>query len=184
MHAAVAEAALLAGARAGEDWATRELYARHAGRVLAVVRSRLGGDALAEDAAQDAWAHAFRALPRFRGEAAFSTWLHRIAVNAAVTARRGRARWARRHEPLREWDGTPAPSVHPLLRLQLQHALRELPDGMRGVLLLYLEGYTHREIAGLLGISEGTSKSQLSRARRHLRCGMNGDPGRPARLEA
>ncbi len=168
MSPAVAEAGLVASARAGEEWALRELYRRHAGRVLAVARSRLGADELAEDAAQDTWLCAFRALPRFRGEAAFGTWIHRIALNVATATWRRRARWRAAHPRLTDQVNVAAPSRTPLPD-ELRHAVRALPAGMRQVLLLHAEGYTHREIGDQLGISEGTSKSQLSRARRQLR---------------
>ncbi len=165
----VSEGRLLASARAGEEWARSELYARHAAHVLAVARSSFRGDCLAEDAAQETWLHVFRALPRFRGESAVRTWIHRIALNTACSVRRSRSRWTAHHRPMP--DRLQAPSGEPpiLLHETLRQAVTALPPGMRRVLVLYAEGYTHREIGLRLGISTGTSKSRLSRARRRLR---------------
>ena len=179
MWAMVAEAGLLDSARAGDERALGELYRRHAGRVLAVARTRLGADALAEDAAQDAWICAFKALPRFRGEAAFGTWIYRIAVNTAELARRRRARWQAVHSPLPERVTAPAPSSGTVVPADLRQAIHALPHGMRQVLALHVEGYTHREIGARLGMSESTSKSQLSRARRKLRDDLTMTHSRP-----
>jgi RNA polymerase sigma-70 factor, ECF subfamily len=86
------EAECIRRAQAGDPEATRDLYRRYAPRVYAVVRRLAGDEALAEDWAQEAWVRAFRALPGFRGDARFSTWLHRIAVNSALHGRRWRER--------------------------------------------------------------------------------------------
>lgn len=147
------------------------LYNRYAPRVYAVVRRIAGEDGLADDWAQEAWVRAFRALPGFRGDAAFSTWLHRVAVNSALQGKRKRSRHEVREEPL--------PAVLPgpeqgrestVLRISLERAMERLPDGMRRVLVLHdVEGFTHEEIGDMLGIAAGTSKSQLSKARAKMR---------------
>ena len=147
------------------------LYRRYAPRVYAVVRRIAGDDGLAEDWAQEAWIRAFRALPKFRGDAAFSTWLHRVAVNSALQGKRKRKRHDERETPL--------PAVLPgsdhgrdatMLRISLERALEHVPDGMRQVLVLHdVEGFTHEEIGEMLGIAAGTSKSQLSKARAKMR---------------
>jgi RNA polymerase sigma-70 factor (ECF subfamily) len=157
-------------ARNGDATAMRELYERHAQHVFAVTRCLAGDDALAEDWAQEAWIRAFRALPGFRGDARFSTWLHRIAVNSSLHGRRGRARRTDREVQLDEaLTSHSRPDVSGL-RIDLQRALDRLPPGMRQVLVLHsVQGYTHEEIAETLGISAGTSKSQLFRARARLR---------------
>jgi len=173
----VRESDLLAAARRGEEWARQELYDRHADRVLAVTRSRLRCAALAEDAAQEAWVRALRALPGFRGDASFGTWIHRIAVNAARNVQRRRQRWARIHRPLPEPCHAAAPPATPLLRGRLLRAVRDLPPGMRRVLLLHAAGYTHAEIAERMGTTRGTSKSQLWSARRHLSESLAGGTG-------
>jgi RNA polymerase sigma-70 factor (ECF subfamily) len=162
-------------AQTGDQSAIRELYDRHAPRVYAVVRRLAGDDALAEDWAQEAWVRAIRALPRFRGDALFSTWLHRIAVNSALHGRRWRERRVS-HEialPLTQDAATlehATSTDQPVLRITLQRALDRLPDGMRQVVVLHdVQGHTHEEIGALLGIAAGTSKSQLFKARAHLR---------------
>ena len=163
-------------ARTGDERAIRELYERHAPRVYAVVRRLAGDDALAEDWAQEAWVRAIRALPHFRGDARFSTWLHRIAVNSALHGRRWRERRTVREIALPvsgTGDDATSPATatdEPMLRITLQRALDRLPEGMRQVVVLHdVQGYTHEEIGALLGVAAGTSKSQLFKARAHLR---------------
>jgi RNA polymerase sigma-70 factor, ECF subfamily len=157
-------------AQGGDAAAIRELYTRYAPRVHAVVRRLAGDDALAEDWAQEAWVRAFRALPGFRGDARFSTWLHRIAVNSALHGRRGRDRRAGREVALTPGTERTTSAEPVVLRLRLQRALDQLPEGMRQIVVLHdVEGYTHEEIGELLGIAPGTSKSQLFKARARLR---------------
>jgi len=157
-------------AQQGDAAAMRDLYHRYSPRVYAVVRRLAADDALAEDWAQEAWVRAFRALPRFRGESRFSTWLHRVAVNSALHGRRWRERRVSNEVPL---PLTAEPATSPdqtVLRLSLEKALDSLPEGMRQVVVLHdVEGYTHEEISSELGISAGTSKSQLFKARAKLR---------------
>jgi RNA polymerase sigma-70 factor, ECF subfamily len=157
-------------ARDGDGAAIRELYQRYSPRVFAVVRRLAGDDALAEDWAQEAWVRALRALPSFRGDARFSTWLHRIAVNSALHGRRGRERRVGRETELLADGAYATRPDQAVLRISLQRALDELPAGMRQVVVLHdVEGYTHEEIGDLLGIAPGTSKSQLFKARARLR---------------
>lgn len=153
----------------GEEAALHALYRRYAPRVYAVVRRVAGDDALADDWAQEAWIRVFRALPGFRGDSAFSTWLHRVAVNSALQGRRSRARHDDRERPLQETH--PVTGTDPaVLRITLERAMARLPDGMRRVLVLHdVEGFTHDEIGEALGISPGTSKSQLFKARAKMR---------------
>lgn len=164
------EALLIRRACDGDGGAVRALYDRYAPRVFAVVRRIAGDDELAQDYAQEAWIRAIRALPTFRGDARFSTWLHRIAVNAALQALR-KSDNRRKHE-------APMPDTVPvaprlgdvLLEQRLEVALDGLPEGMRSVLILHdVEGYTHEEIGELLGVTSGTSKSQLFKARAKMR---------------
>lgn len=156
----------------GEAWAIREIYDRHADRVWAVVRRIAGDDATAEDWAQDAWVKVFHALPSFRGDARLSTWIHRVAVNAALDGRRRLSvRPIGDADPLPERglgrEGSPSRAVD---RIALERAIDRLPDGMRRVLVLHdIEGYTHEEIGTSLGVSPGTSRSQLFKARAKLR---------------
>jgi RNA polymerase sigma-70 factor, ECF subfamily len=161
---------LILRARQGDGDAVRRLYDRHASQVYTIVRRLAGDDALAEDWAQEAWVQALRALPEFRGDAQFGTWLYRIAVNRALQGRRERERRAPRELPLPELVVSGAREDRPLLRVRLERALAALPDRMRQVLLLHdVEGYTHEEMGELLGITAGTCKSQLFKARAKMR---------------
>ena len=165
------ETELIERAKRGDRSAIRALYDRHAERVYAVVRRFAGDDALAEDWAQEAWIRAIRALPDFRGDARFSTWMHRVAVNTALQGQRRRKSRSGREQPMPASlpaRGTKEPNV--LLRMRLERALERLPDGMRRVLVLHdIEGYTHEEVGELLGVAAGTSKSQLHKARARMR---------------
>jgi RNA polymerase sigma-70 factor (ECF subfamily) len=157
-------------AKRGDGDAVRELYNRYAPRVYAVVRRLAGDDALAEDWAQEAWVRAIRALPSFRGDSRFSTWLHRIAVNSALHGRRWRERRTRDEVELPPTLPSGVRGEQTTLRLTLEQALAALPDGMRQVIVLHdVEGYTHEEIATFLGVTPGTSKSQLFKARARMR---------------
>jgi RNA polymerase sigma-70 factor, ECF subfamily len=164
------DAILIQQAQQGDAAAVRALYQRHAGRVYAVVRRLAGDDALAEDWAQEAWVRAFRALPAFRGDSLFTTWLHRIAVNSALHGRRSRERRTGREEPMDETACTGPTGDRTVLRLRLEKAMARLPEGMRKVLVLHdVEGYTHEEIGQMLGVAPGTCKSQLFKARAKMR---------------
>jgi RNA polymerase sigma-70 factor (ECF subfamily) len=169
------ERQLIRMAADGDARAIRTLYDRYAPRVYAVVRRIAGDDDLAQDYAQEAWIRAIRALPTFRGDARFSTWLHRIAVNAALQALRKAETRSKREEPMP--DEVPTLPRHPdsLLQRRLEGALDALPEGMRQVLILHdVEGYTHEEIGDVLGVTSGTSKSQLFKARAKMRALLAG----------
>jgi len=164
------EAELIRRACEGDQAAIRALYDRHAPRVYAVVRRIAPDEATAQDYAQEAWIRAIRALPTFRGEARFSTWLHRIAVNAALRGARKEKRRNDRRRPMPKSVPREPRTGDPLLAERLEEALARLPDGMREVLVLHdVEGYTHAEIGELLGVATGTSKSQLFKARAKMR---------------
>lgn len=155
-------------ARDGDLAAAGLLYEEHASRVYAIVRRVCGDAEQAEDLAHEAWIRVFRALPTFRGDSRFSTWLHRIAVNVALNDRRMRKR--RPEAPLDEGMLGSGGGEPPLLRIRLEAAIDQLPPGMREVLVLHdIEGYKHREIAEMLGIASGTCKSQLFKARARMR---------------
>jgi RNA polymerase sigma-70 factor (ECF subfamily) len=164
------EAELIRHACDGDGQAIRSLYERFAPRVYAVVRRIAGDDDLAQDYAQEAWIRAIRALPTFRGDSRFSTWLHRIAVNSALQALRRTDTRRRREAPMP--DSVPViPRLgDSLLERRLEAAMDALPPGMRQVLILHdVEGYTHDEIGDTLGVASGTSKSQLFKARARMR---------------
>ncbi|HUP21101.1 MAG TPA: sigma-70 family RNA polymerase sigma factor [Gemmatimonadota bacterium] len=166
------EADLIRRARRGDPAAFRALYDRHADRVWAVVRRLAGDDSLAQDFAQDAWIRIHHALTGFRGEAALSTWIHRVAVSAAMDGLRRADRLAADALPKELPDPGPAASV--VDRVALERALDRLPDRMREVLVLHdVEGYTHEEIGSAMGVASGTSRSQLFKARAKLRAMMS-----------
>ncbi len=171
----------------GDGRAVRALYERYAPRVYAVVRRIAGDDETAQDYAQEAWIRAIRALPTFRGDARFSTWLHRIAVNSALQALRKAETRQKRESPMPDAIPVSSGSGDPLLAVRLEAALDRLPEGMRRVLILHdVEGYTHEDIGELLGVAPGTSKSQLFKARAKMRqwLGSVHDPDHQEEREA
>ena len=151
--------------------AGRELYDAHAPRVYSLAY-RLSGDAeKAREVTQDTFIRAFSRLPQFRGDAAFSTWLHRIVVTVVSNARRSEIRFGR-EVALDEAHSIAASAAEaePDLRECIARAIERLSEAYRTTLIMHdVEGYTHAEIAGILGVPEGTSKSRLSAARAQLR---------------
>lgn len=162
----------------GDEAAFRELYRRHSPALYGLLLRLLGGrEAEAQDLLQEVWIRAADRLASFRWQSSLRTWLCGIAVNCARELLR-RERGAPL-EPLETVQDLPAaPSSHPGGRMDWEGAIRGLPDGYRQVLVLCdIEGYTHHEVAGLLDISVGTSKSQLARARRTLRAWTRAEGG-------
>ncbi|MCK5446942.1 MAG: sigma-70 family RNA polymerase sigma factor [Gemmatimonadetes bacterium] len=161
---------LIAAARKGDRRAMAALYSAHSGRVYSVVRRMVGDDHLAEDVSQDAWVRAFQKLHLFRGESSFGTWMHRLAVNAALNRLR---RQSKRPdvEASAEPRSSPPPTDETVLNQKvLSQAMDQLSPGYRKVLVLHdVEGLTHEEIAGRMGVAVGTSKSQLHKARARMR---------------
>lgn len=158
-------------AAAGDVRAFERLYRSHVPRVHSLA-SRMLGEELADEVTQDVFVRAWSKLDSFRGDAAFGTWLHRVAINLVLGKRkelgRRRERFVGDGEAVldRESRGRERPTI----RLELEAALDHLPDGARQVFVLHdVEGYKHREIAELLGVTSGTSKAQLHRARMILR---------------
>jgi RNA polymerase sigma-70 factor (ECF subfamily) len=147
-----------------DEGAFRNLYRAHTPYLLCLALRLSGGSREdAEDAVQETWLRATRALPSFRWESRLRTWLSGILINCCREQQR-RATRDERSEPARE------ASPHAGTSLDLETAVSGLPDGLREVLVLHvIEGYTHEEIGGLLGIAEGTSKSRLFDARLALR---------------
>jgi RNA polymerase sigma-70 factor (ECF subfamily) len=164
------ERALVLAAQAGDSAAFAGLVRRHQRRAYALARSIVLTHDDAEDAVQEGFLHAFRALERFRPEQAFGAWLHRIVANAALDmARRKKVRDA---DELPETLASPHrdPAEADELRARLQGALSTLGERQRAVIVLHdVEGYKHAEIGSLLGIPEGTARSDLHHARAHLR---------------
>ncbi|MEP7064960.1 MAG: sigma-70 family RNA polymerase sigma factor [Gemmatimonadota bacterium] len=165
-----AERALVEEAQSGSETAFATLVRTHMRRAYAVARAICATHEDAEDAVQDGFLHAYRALERFRPEQAFAAWLNRIVANAALDI--GRRRKVRDADSLPETLSVPLfdPSERSELRGRLGTALEILPGRQRSVLVLHdVEGYTHGEIGTMLGIPEGTARSDLHHARASLR---------------
>lgn len=172
--------ALVRASGAGDLGAFETLYRRHLGRVHGII-SRLVGHprARAEELTQDAFVRAWQALPGYRFESAFSTWLYRLAANTALMELR-----SRRSRPTDGDDtgleelGSPDSAGHATaLSLDLDRAVAGLPPRARAVLVLHdVEGWTHQEIAAELDMAVGSSKAQLHRARRLLRARLGAHP--------
>jgi RNA polymerase sigma-70 factor (ECF subfamily) len=143
------------------------LYRQHVGRVHALCRRMAPAEA--DELTQRAFVKAWEGLPSFQQRSAFGTWLHRLAVNVVLTEQRAASRRQARVIAFEHPGGSqPPPPVAD--RLDLERAIATLPERARQVFVLHdIEGYKHREIAGFMGISDGTSKGQLHRARRLLR---------------
>ena len=164
----IAADAALAGS--GDPSAFERLYRTHVARVHTLVRRMLDADE-ADDVTQDVFIRAWQKLSTFRGESAFGTWLHRLAVNVVLARRKGvgieRGRFFADDKPLETVSGRPHT---PELSMDFEEALASLPEGARQVFVLHdVEGYRHDEIARMLGVVPGTSKSQLHHARMALR---------------
>ena len=169
--AAEADTDLVRRAAGGDVRAFEQLYRRHAKRVHGVIWRLVGGvDARAEELTQDAFVKAWQALGGFRQDSAFTTWMHRLAVNTALMDLRGRAG----AEALETDDAVlefhAAPSARRDLGMDLERLVAKLPPRARAVLVLHdVEGWKHEEIAQELGMAVGSSKAQLHRARHLLR---------------
>jgi len=168
------DGALVRAAGRGDMTAFETLYRRHSGRVHGVIARLVGGHAgRAEDLTQEAFVRAWQALPGYRFESAFTTWLHRLAVNTALMELR-----ARRSRPQASDDEDALDSIGSIdsaghvtaLSMDLERAVATLPPRARAVLVLHdVEGWKHEEIATELGMAVGSSKAQLHRARGLLR---------------
>jgi RNA polymerase sigma-70 factor (ECF subfamily) len=168
-------------AQQGDESAFEHLYRMHGRRVYSLCLRMVGNTAEAEDLAQEAFLQLFRKIGTFRGESAFSTWLHRLAVNVVLMRLRRKtvvdASLEEVTEPDEESGGPRRDFGGPDLRLSgsidrvnLQRAIDQLPQGYKTVFVLHdVQGYEHNEIAELMGCSIGNSKSQLHKARMRLR---------------
>ncbi|HUF76007.1 MAG TPA: sigma-70 family RNA polymerase sigma factor [Longimicrobiales bacterium] len=163
---------LVERASRGDERAFRTLYDDNVDRIYRLVHRMVGDSDLARELTQEAFVRVYQKLGQFRGEAAFSTWAHRIAVRVTLNGLRRRARHRDRERDLESADNhavgqSPA---EPGLRDRIASAVDALPDIYRTVFLMHdLEGYSHGEIAESLGVAEGTSKARLFRARSRLR---------------
>lgn len=154
----------------GDAVAFERIYRRHTARIHSLCRRMLSAE-VADEVTQDVFVRAWQKLHLFRGEAAFGTWLHRLAINVVLAKRAEAARQRTRYsEDETVWERAAARPSSSDTRMDFEAALARLPDGAREIFVLHdIEGYKHEEIASLLGVSAGTSKSQLHRARMALR---------------
>lgn len=160
-------------ARQGDRRAFEEIYRANAGRVYGLCLRLTRDPAVAEDCTQETFISAWRNLSSFQGRSQIGTWLHRIAVNAALARARRRSIEIVPQPAANEDDADPLDRVggaDDSPPIDVEAAIESLPEGARHVLVLYgIYGYTHEEAAGMLGIAVGTCKAQLHRARRLLR---------------
>lgn len=163
------DAADVALAQSGDAQAFERLYRAQVGRIHSLAR-RMVGPSEADELTQDVFVRAWQKLHTFRGEAAFGTWLHRLGVNVML-AYRGSLGARRRYLDEDADPAVEAARPAPLeLTLDFEGAMERLPRGAKHVFVLHdVEGYKHQEIAEMLGITAGTSKAQLHRARMALR---------------
>lgn len=174
------EAEIIRRAQSGDADAFEHLYRRHSRRVYAICLRMTGNSSSAEDLTQEVFLHVFRKIHTFRGTSAFSTWLYRVAFNTVLmNCRKKRLKEVPLEEaseaedsisPIAQIAAEDARAPGLLERLMLKNAVQELPRGYRRILLMHdVLGYQHHEIANALRCSDGTSKSQLFKARMCLR---------------
>lgn len=166
------ERELIAAVRRGDPVAERRLYDAHVDRVYGLAYRMSGDAALAEDFTQESFVRIFERIESFRGEAALSTWVHRVTFSVVLNGLRKRKR--RREFEMAVEDTLPFDTGReegdPALRVRLKNAIDALSEGMRAVFVLHdVEGFKHQEIAEVLQLPVGTSKARLSRARAALR---------------
>ena len=177
----VEEQALIDRCRKGELAAFEAIYRAHSGRLYSLASRMLGNPADAEDLLQEIFLAAFRKLDSFRGDSALGTWLYRLATNLCLDHLRSRAtKSGQLTDALEEEPALADASSRRLAdravdRMDIERALTQLPPGCRTAFVLHdVEGLEHREVAELLGIAEGTSKSQVHKARLRLRAILSG----------
>jgi RNA polymerase sigma-70 factor, ECF subfamily len=174
------EAEAIERAKQGDAEAFQVLYDRHKRRVYSLCLRMTANTAEAEDLAQEAFLQLFRKIGTFRGESAFSTWLHRLSVNVVLMHLRKKSlpvvsleettQSTEEDSPKKDFGTEDLSLAGSIDRLQLQKAVESLPPGYRTIFVLHdVEGYEHNEIAGIVGCSIGNSKSQLHKARMKLR---------------
>ena len=174
-HQLADQRALVERARRGDASAHRALYDTHVEQIYRLAFRLTGAEHLARDVTQDTFVRAFNSLDGFRGDSAFGTWLHSIAVSLSLNEIRRHKRERTRSAPLEDATmlAASAPRSDPVLRERLKEAVNDLPEGCRTVFMMHdADGYTHEEIAAALGVAVGTSKAQLARARGKLRVAL------------
>jgi len=168
-----ADADLVARCQAGDAEAFELIYRRHAARLYSLACRMAGSPEDGEDLLQEIFLQAYRKLGSFKGDAALGTWIYRLALNHCLDF--VRSRQAKMNKLTESLDAEAAieptgKRETPIARIDLDRALERLPDGCREAFVLHdVEGLDHKEVAALLGIAEGTSKSQVFKARLKLR---------------
>lgn len=169
----VGDTALVASVQAGDVDAFEALYKQHAARIYSLASRMAGSPDEGEDLVQEIFLQAYRKLGSFKGDASVGTWLYRLAVNHCLDfVRSRRAKMGRVTDTLDAAGSFEpvSPRETSLARLDLERAIEQLPPGCREAFVLHdVEGFDHKEVARLLGIAEGTSKSQVFKARMKLR---------------
>jgi RNA polymerase sigma-70 factor (ECF subfamily) len=162
-------------AAAGDPSAFERLYRTHVARIHSLTRRMLSSQE-ADEVTQDIFVRTWQKLSQFRGDSAFSTWLHRLAVNVVIERRRSFAiQRGRMTDDPAALDDLTVPAARADLTVDFDHAIEQLPAGAREIFVLHdVEGYKHREIAVMLEIATGTSKRQLHRARMLMRRHLGG----------
>jgi RNA polymerase sigma-70 factor (ECF subfamily) len=174
------EAELIEKAKQGNAQAFQGLYDKHKRRVYSLCLRMTANTAEAEDLTQEAFLQLYRKIGTFRGESAFSTWLHRLSVNVVLMHLRKKSlpsvsleettQGGEDDTPKKDFGAEDLALAGSIDRLQLQRAVNDLPPGYRTIFVLHdVEGYEHNEIATIVGCSIGNSKSQLHKARMKLR---------------
>jgi RNA polymerase sigma-70 factor (ECF subfamily) len=179
-----ADADLVERCRAGDMDAFAALYREQSPRIFALTRRMGGSPEEGEDLLQDIFLQAYRKLESFKGDAAIGTWLYRLALNHCLDyVRSKRAKMDKATDTL-DADMSMEPMARhemPVARLDLERAIDRLPQGCREAFVLHdVEGFDHKEVGRMLGIAEGTSKSQVFKARMKLRSTLTGGPERSA----
>lgn len=161
--------------KSGEAAAFEALYRQHASRLYNLASRMAGGASEAEDLLQDIFLLAYRKVGSYRGESSLGTWLYRLAMNHCLDVLRNRqTRMGQVTDSIDEPDAAPVAAPGPTLsavsRIDLERAIEALPPACRAAFLLHdVEGFGHQEVADILGVSEGTSKSQVHKARLRIR---------------
>jgi len=191
---AASEVQLIARAQRGDEEAFAALFEAHKRRVYSLCLRMTGNTAEAEDLTQEAFLQLFRKISTFRGESAFSTWLHRLAVNVVLMHLRKKGLLqisldevdSSQDEPVkRDYGSDDRRLTGSVDRIGLQKAIADLPPGYRTVFVLHdVEGYEHNEIAEIMNCSVGNSKSQLHKARMKLRERLRHDRGGKSATES
>ena len=170
-----ADLELVGRIRAGDSGAFEALYRQHATRLYNLASRMSGAQGEADDLLQDIFLLAYRKIGGFRGESSLGTWLYRLAMNHCLDVLRNRqTRMGHQTDSLDEEDAMPVASPVPVLsavsRIDLERAIEALPPACRAAFLLHdVEGFGHQEVGAMLGVSEGTSKSQVHKARMRIR---------------